>query len=367
MSLRLKSRPLAVATAFVSGLALLTTPAMAGAQQSNGPLGVQQVNLVSDQAGKAAIQDDDLVNAWGLSLGPTTPLWVSDNGMDVATLYSSAPGSNTATKVPTVRVTMPAPTGQVFNPGSGFVLSNGTTSAPARFMFATETGQIAAWSPQVDPLIGAAELKVTTPGAVYKGLAFATTGSGDRLYAANFKQGRIDVFDSTFTLVKQPSGSFQDPRLPGGYAPFNVQTLNGRIFVSYAKTQPNSNDEVDGPSLGFVDEFTLDGHLVTRVASRGTLNAPWGLALAPAAWGQPAGTLLVGNFGDGHINIFEPKSNGKYRFAGQVRGTNGKTLAIDGLWALLQGTATTGGTDVLWFSAGPDDESHGLLGQLRMP
>ena len=364
MSLRSKGRPLAVATALVSGLALIA-PATADAHRSHSPLVVQQVNLVSDQAGKAALQDADLVNPWGLSLGATTPLWSSNNGTSSSTLYSSAPGSNTATKVPTVRVTLPAPTGQVSNPGTGFVLSNRTTSAPARFIFATETGQIAAWSPQVDALIGPAEIKATTPGAVYKGLALATTRSGDRLYAANFAQKRIDVFDSSFHPVKLPRWAFRDVRLPRGYAPFNVQTLHGRIFVAYALLDPKTNDEVAGPGRGFVDVYTVGGRLITRVASRGTLNAPWGLALAPAAWGLPAGTLFVGNFGDGHISVFRPSSYRGYHFAGQLRGSNGRTLAIDGLWALLQGTATTGGTDVLWFSAGPDDESHGLLGQLR--
>jgi len=366
MSLRSKGRPLAVATALVSGLTLVT-PVTASAHDSRHALALQQVNLVSDQAGKAALQDRDLVNPWGLSLGATTPLWSSNNGTSSSTLYSSAPGSDTATKVPTVRVTMPLPTGQVNNPGTGFVLTNGTTSAPAAFIFATETGQIAAWSPRVDALIGPAEIKATIHGASYKGLAIATTGAGDRLYAANFAQRRIDVFDSTFTLVKKPRWAFRDFRLPKGYGPFNVQTLNGRIFVAYAKVNAKTGDEIAGHGLGFVDEFTADGRFVTRVASRGTLNAPWGLALAPTAWGEPTGTLLVGNFGDGRINIFHPKRYGGYSFAGQVRDSHGKTLVIDGLWALLQGTATTGGTDALWFSAGPNDETHGLLGQLRKP
>ena len=366
MPLLAKSRPLAMTTALIGGLALIA-PSTASAHQSHHhPLAVQQVNLVSDQKGKASLQDDDLVNPWGLSLGATTPLWVSNNGTSSSTLYSTAPGSTTASKVQTVRVDVPVPTGQVNNPGTGFVITNGTVSTPARFIFATETGQIAAWAPPVTPAIGAAQIKATTPGAIYKGLAIATTGAGDRLYAANFTQRRIDVFDTTFTLVKKPRWAFRDFHLPKGFGPFNVQTLNGRIFVAYAKVNPKTGDEIAGRGLGFVDEFTVDGRLVARVASRGTLNAPWGLAFAPAAWGQPAGTLLVGNFGDGRINIFQPKSHGGYKFAGQVRNTRGRTLVIDGLWALLQGTATTGGTDSLFFSAGPDEESHGLLGVLRV-
>jgi uncharacterized protein (TIGR03118 family) len=365
MSLRSKGRPLAVATAVLGGLALIAPTTASAHQQSGTPLAVQQVNLVSDQPGKAALTDADLVNPWGLSLGPTTPLWSSNNGTSTSTLYSSAAGSTTATKVPTVRVNVPLPTGQVNNRGTGFVISNGTVSAPARFIFATLTGQIAAWGPPVTPLIGDAQIKVTSPGAVYTGLAISSTA--DRLYAANFAQQRIDVFDSTFAPVTLSSSAFRDSSLPSGYSPFNVQTLDGRIFVAYAKVDPATGEEEAGIGRGFVDEFTADGTLVARIASRGTLNAPWGLALAPAAWGEPTGTLLVGNFGDGHINVYQPKSNGKYQFAGQVRDANGGTLVIDGLWALLQGTATTGGTDSLWFSAGPDDETHGLIGVLRKP
>jgi uncharacterized protein (TIGR03118 family) len=363
MSLRSNGRPLAVAAALVSGVALVA-PATASAHPNHGgQLAVQQVNLVSDQAGKAALQDADLVNPWGLSLGATSPLWSSNQGTSTSTLYASAPGATTATKVPTIRVNVPLPTGQVSNPGTGFVLSNGTVSAPARFIFSTLTGQIAAWGPPVSPLMGAAEIKATTPGGSYTGLAMSPTS--DRLYAANFAQGRIDVFDNTFAPVKLPWWAFRDFSVPKGYSPFNVQTLNGHIFVTYAKVDPKTGRSAAGRGLGFVDEYTVDGKLISRVASRGDLNAPWGLALAPAAWGQPAGTLLVGNFGDGRINVLQPKSHNRYESDGQVRDANGKTLKIDGLWALLQGTATTGGTDTLWFSAGPDQETHGLIGVLR--
>ncbi|MEU8222186.1 TIGR03118 family protein [Kribbella sp. NPDC048915] len=364
MSLRSKGRPLAVATAFASSLALLV-PATADAHRSPHTLAVQQVNLVSDQAGKAVLQDPDLVNPWGLSLGATTPLWVSNQGTSTSTLYSSAPGSSTVTKVPTVRVTVPLPTGQVSNASTSFVVSNATASAPARFIFATLTGQIAAWNPTVNPLLGPADIKATTPGAVYTGLAIA--GGPDRLFAADFARGRIDVFDGSFQPVTLPRWAFRDKALPKGYAPYNVQTLDGRIFVTYAKPDPKTGRAMRGVSLGLVNEFTTEGKLVARVASRGLLNAPWALALAPASWGKPAGTLLVGNFGDGRINILEPRSMKRFKLTGQVRTTSGRPLAIDGLWALLPGTATTGGADILWFSAGPDNETHGLLGQLRKP
>ncbi len=206
------------------------------------------------------------------------------------------------------------------------------------------------------------------PGAVYTGLAIATATAGDQLYAANFAQGRIDVFDSSFQLVKQSKWSFRDSHLPKGYSPFNVQTLNGRIFVAYAKVDPKTGRNAVGRGLGFVDEYTVDGKLVDRIVSRDTLNAPWGLAIAPASWGKQAGALLVGNFGDGKINIVEAKNHGRFQhqISGQVKNAaNGRTLVIPGLWALTSGTASTGGVDSIWFSAGIDDETHGLLGVLR--
>jgi uncharacterized protein (TIGR03118 family) len=369
MSLRSKGRPLVVASALIGGLALVA-PTAASAHSSYGhDLVVQQVNLVSDLPGKAALQDPDLVNPWGLALGATSPLWASNEGTSSSTLYSSAPGASTATKVPTVRVDVPHPTGQVNNAGTGFVLSNGTASAPARFIFATLTGQIAAWGPPVSPLIGAAEIKATTPGAVYTGLAIATATKGDQLYAANFAQRRIDVFDNAFQPVKQPWWAFRDFALPKGYSPFNVQTLNNRIFVAYAKVDPKTGEELAGRGLGFVDEYSADGRFVERIASRGSLNAPWGLAIAPAAWGKDAGSLLIGNFGDGHINVVKAKNHGRFanHIDSQVKDTSGHTLVIPGLWALLPGTATTGGTDAVWFSAGIADETHGLLGVLRHP
>src|SRR3954454_19393464 len=187
-----------------------------------GELAVNQVNLVSDLSTVgASLVDPDLVNPWGLALGPTTPLWSANNGTDTATLYSSAPGSTTATKVPAVRVTLPGgpslPTGQVFNPTTGFVLTNGTTSAPAAFIFSSQSGQILAWSPRVDPLKGDAEVKVPAdPANVYTGLALATATAGPQLYAANFSQRRIDVFDASFAPVPQQSWQFADRRLPMG-------------------------------------------------------------------------------------------------------------------------------------------------------
>jgi uncharacterized protein (TIGR03118 family) len=362
--------------AATGGLALAAAPAAAFAssghyQAPQRDLKLNQVNLASDIPGMAPVTDPDLKNPWGISLSPTSPLWISNQGTDSSTLYSLAPGSTAATKVTAVRVTMPGsvagPSGQVANTGTGFVLSNGTASAPAAFIFATLDGHIEAWSPKVDPLIGNAEDKVTVPGAGYTGLAIAPTANGGQLFAANFAQGRVDVFDSAFGEVKTAPWQFRDPRLPSGYLPFNTQALNGGIFVTYDKADPATGREAVGAGLGVVDEFSTDGHLISRIASGGAFNAPWGLAIAPSSWGSAAGSLLVGNFGDGRINIIA-KNDGHYahQVTGQVQDTStGKPFAEPGLWGLLPGTAATGGTDALWFAAGINHEQNGLLGVLR--
>jgi uncharacterized protein (TIGR03118 family) len=374
---RLRSlRPAALLAAAAGGLALVATPAAAFAssghyQAPQRDLKLNQVNLASDIPGMAPVTDPDLKNPWGISLTPTSPLWISNQGTDSSTLYSLAPGSSTATKSTAVRVTLPdsvaGPSGQVANTGTGFVLSNGTVSAPAAFIFATLDGHIEAWSPKVDPRIGNTEDKVTVPGAGYTGLAIATTKQGDRLFAADFTKGTVDVFDSAFHQVKTDPWQFRDARLPRGYMPFNTQALNGDIFVTYDKADPATGREAVGPGLGIVDEFSADGHLISRIASGGALNAPWGLAIAPASWGSAAGSLLVGNFGDGRINIIA-KHGGHYahQVTGQVRDTStGKPFAEPGLWGLLPGTAATGGTSALWFTAGINHEQNGLLGVLR--
>jgi uncharacterized protein (TIGR03118 family) len=230
--------------------------------------------------------------------------------------------------------------------GTGFVLSNGTVSAPAAFIFATLDGHIEAWSPAVDPLIGNAEDKATVPGAGYTGLAIAAASGGDELFAANFAQGRVDVFDSAFHQVKTARWQFRDPRLPRGYLPFNTQALDGDIFVTYDKADPVTHRQAVGPGLGVVDEFSPDGHLISRITSGGALNAPWGLAIAPASWGHAAGSLLVGNFGDGRITILAKQG---HHFAHHVTGlvrdiSTGTPFAEPGLWGLLPGTAANGGT-----------------------
>jgi uncharacterized protein (TIGR03118 family) len=312
--------------------------------------------LVSDDGVPGTVTDPSLVNPWGLASNPTGGAWwVADNGTGVSTLYLGD-GSKVA-----LEVSIPGgvPTGAVFNGGDGFVITNGIDSASARFIFASEAGIISGWSPSVSPTTTAKPAAMHA-GAIYTGLAIGPSF----LYAADFHNGQVDVFDDTFHLTTLPGG-FVDPALPDGYAPFGIQTIGGRIFVTYAKQDAAAEDEVAGRGLGFVDLFDLNGDLISRVASRGQLNAPWGLAQAPFDFGEFSFDLLVGNFGDGQIAAYEEVSSGVFELSGQLHGARGGPLSIDGLWALGFGNGiTTGPRNALFFTAGPDDETHGLFGSI---
>jgi uncharacterized protein (TIGR03118 family) len=345
----------------VSAAAALVVVAMSGGSasaNSHDSNDFRQTNLVADQPGKATLTDPNLVNAWGMSRGPNTPIWVSDNGADVATLYRGAVGTAPISIVPLVVQTPGgAPTGQIFNDTTAFTVP-GTTS-PALFVFAGENGDLSAWNGSVAPATKAVAVG-HTPGAVYKGLALAHSPFGPLLLAANFHDNRIDVFNSQFQLLAVP-GLFTDPRLPYGYAPFNVAEIGGKVYVTYAKQDAMRHDDVAGAGNGFIDVYTDYGVLLDRFASRGVLNSPWGMTIAPSNFGAFSGDLLVGNFGDGRIHAFDPRTG---RLLGTLRGAYGQPLVIDGLWGLLVGDAVAGGPDAVWFSAGPDGEAHGLLGTI---
>ena len=318
-----------------------------------------QHNLVSDGAVLADLVDTGLVNAWGLVSSPTSPWWVADNGKGLSTLYNG----NSGAKVPLI-VTVPgAPTGVVFNGGTGFVVTSGGASGPARFIFASEDGTISGWNPTVLPTQAVVAVDHSADSAVYKGLAIA----GMRLYATNFHAGTVEVFDTLFHAVTT-TGSFTDAALPAGYAPFGIRSLGGVIYVTYALQDADRHDDVAGVSHGFVDAFDADGNLLHRVASRGRLNSPWGLALAPGGFGAFGGNLLVGNFGDGHITAFDVHhagGNGELLQTGQLHDAAGRPIAIDGLWALAFGNGAAAGPDsTLFFTAGPFAEQHGLFGRL---
>jgi uncharacterized protein (TIGR03118 family) len=296
--------------------------------------------------------DADLVNAWGLVSGPTTPWWVSDNGTDKSTLYR-ADGS----KVPLTVDVAGGPTGVVFNGDGGFPAG----AAPARFIFASEDGAIRGWNPTTGTT---AVVTVPSSGGVYKGLTLAVGATGPQLYATDFTRGHVDVFDAAWHPVVT-AGGFADPALPDDYGPFGIQSVGSWIIVTFAK-QSGGTDELHGRSLGFVDAFDTSGRLVARVAQHGQLDAPWGIAQAPDSFGRFGGDLLVGNFGDGQINAYAQLANGRFEHRGTLRSADGGKLAIDGLWALEfgHGAPANGPTDTLFFTAGPADESLGLFGSI---
>jgi uncharacterized protein (TIGR03118 family) len=340
-------------------VAVIATGASAGGAVTHH--GFRQINLVSDIPGKAQLTDSHLVNPWGLAAGPTTPLWVADNGTDVATLYAGAVHGSPVSQPPLI-VSIPggAPTGQVFNPTNGFKLRAGDTRLPAKFIFDSEAGTITAWT-LTDPLQTTARTKLTVPGAVFKGLALSFFDHHPALYATDFTNNQVVVVDSHFHRVATP-GMFEDATLPPRFAPFGIQAIGRWIVVSYAKRELGGTDEEHGAGLGYVDVFSREGALVSRLVSRGNLNAPWGLVRAPAGFGRFGGALLVGNFGDGRINAYDFSSG---QFLGSLHRPDGRPVAIEGLWGLRFGNGVTAGPNELLFSAGIDDESHGLLGKIR--
>jgi uncharacterized protein (TIGR03118 family) len=353
----------ALVLAVAAGLVALAPAAPAAAGQPGNAY--HQTNLVSDLPGLAQLTDPDLVNPWGMAAGPTTPAWVADNGTDKATIYPGFVNGSPITKAGLV-VNIPggAPTGQVFNGTPGFVVRSGDASGPARFLFDSEAGLVTGWNPGVPPPPTSTQAQVgaSVPDAIYKGLAIATTPAGTFLYAADFHHGRIDVFDQGFNRV-QLSGSFTDPAIPHGYAPFNVQELGGQLYVAYAKQDAEAEDEVAGPALGFVDVYSTSGQLLRHLIEHGQLNAPWGLVLAPAAgFGRFSGALLVGNFGNGRINAYNQATG---EFLGRLRHEDGSPIEIEGLWALRFGNGVTGDPTTLLFTAGIDDEAHGLFGAIQ--
>lgn len=329
-----------------------------------------QTNLVSDLpqdvSGATQPPDPDLKNAWGMSRTATSPWWVSDNGTGKATLYNAAgvkQGLVVTIATPTGDSNPATPTGQVANGTTGFVVdeivNNVKKTGAARFIFATEDGTISGWNPAVDGTHSI--IKVNNAGsAIYKGLAILTTTNGTFLYAANFvKDGKVDVFDSTWTAVTNVS--FVDPSLPPGYAPFNVQALGSSIFVAFAKLG-DPPDEQQGKGLGYVDEFDASGNILRRFEHGPWLNAPWGMAIAPASgFGEFSGAFIVGNFGSGRLVAYDRNSGAFLGFLHSARGP----LVIDGLWGIAFGNAGNNGTGTqLFFTAGPNDEQHGLFGFL---
>jgi uncharacterized protein (TIGR03118 family) len=348
-----RALPLAASVELLLGLAL-----PAAAQNPNAQ-NLYSVHLLwSDVPGLAAGTDPSLVNGWGISHSATSPWWVSNEGTDTSTLYNGDTGAKVALTV----AVEGGPTGQVFNGSSDFKVDAGTGLLPARFIFATESGEIYGWNGVGTTAIEAA----ATPDAIYLGLAIGSVGTANYLYAANFHAGTVDVFNGTFDLVSL-DGDFTDPSLPEGYAPFGIQNIGGLIYVAYAKQDEDAEEEVAGEGFGYVSAFDTAGHFIERVASAGELNAPWGLAIAPTDFGKFSGDLLVGNFGDGRIHAFHKGEDG-WEEHGVMKGTDHRPIEIDGLWGIGFGNdAAAGPANTLFFAAGPDEETHGLFGSITAP
>lgn len=340
-------------------------PAYGGGMSMSGYVAT---SLVSDHGATgnpyaSANIDTHLVNAWGLAFNPNGFVWVADNGTSTSTLYDGNGVPQTlVVAIPAGTAGAASPTGIVYNGTTDFVVSQGGVSGASPFIFAGEAGTLSGWSPGVNLNNAIKVFDGAAAGAVYKGLALAAGGGANFLYAADFHNARVDVFDATFTKVAA-AGGFTDPTLPAGYAPFGIQAIGGSIYVAFAKQDATAHDDVAGAGLGIVDVFDATGHFVKRlVDAGGALNAPWGMALAPANFGTFSNALLVANFGDGKINAFNATTGA---LMGALSNSAGMPIAIDGLWGIAFGNGLNSQpTDTLFFTGGPSDETHGVYGRI---
>lgn len=317
-------------------------------------------NVASDGGVAAAHTDRRLINTWGLAASATGPWWVTNEADDTSTLYSSSGAKQELT------VSVPGgPTGVVFNPGNGFVEHAGTRSDPARFIYACEDGRIRAWTPTVPNAWSTrAEIVVDQSGnaAIFRGVAL----SGGRLYATDFHNDRVEVFDRLWRVVRLARGAFSDSSIPAWYAPDGISIGGNRVFVTYVFRAPVDGN--DAPSGGYVDEFDLDGRLVGRIAGGDVVSEPWGLAVAPKSFGRFGGDLLVASFGTGKIDAFSRSATG-WKHEGTLTGTNGKPVLVNGVWGIAFGNGSMAGrADTLFAAAGPHGwhgaselQVHGLL------
>jgi uncharacterized protein (TIGR03118 family) len=355
---------------------------MSGSNQLTAPSSQEFADtaLVSNKAGVVATTttiDANLQNPWGVAVAPGLPFWIADNNSNLSTLYtgtgtvetSSVTGSNS------LGITIPAsaagvqanPTGQVYNATGGFLIHTVNGMESAQFIYDGEGGTIAAWAANS----GATAVTAYDDGivnganhAVYKGLAIGSVSGATFLYATDLHNNKVDVFDTNFSKPTAMQGKFIDPTMPAGFVPFGISAVSGQLYVTYGKQDSAMHDEVTGAGLGYVDVFDMSGDFVTRFASQGMLNAPWGIAVAPSGFGSVAGDVLIGNFGDGTINIFSP-SGSVGTFVGQLMVANGGTLRIPGLWALVFGN---GDPDkpltTLFYTAGFADQTDGVFGTI---
>lgn len=391
------ARPTRTAVAFVSlgvvgALTLVAcgggTSGTANSASNNPPpvpvsSGLGDTALVSNKVGVVAttsVIDANLSNPWGVAIAPGLPFWIADNNSNLSTLYNGMGDNETGSitganevgiAIPASAAGVPAnPTGQVYNANGGFLISTSAGRESALFIFDGEGGTIAAWAGDS----GATAVTAYDDGvanganhAVYKGLALGTVNGSSFLYATDLHNNKVDVFDTNFAKPADKQGKFIDPQIPAGFVPFGIVALNAQLYVSYTMQDAAKHDETTGAGLGYVDVFDFSGNFASRFASAGALNAPWGMAIAPAGFGSLAGDVLIGNFGDGKINAFAPNGTALATSMGPLSVTNGGTITIPGLWSLMFGNgdpdkpATT-----LFYTAGFADQTDGVFGSIAV-
>jgi uncharacterized protein (TIGR03118 family) len=382
-----------VVAAAVTALGSLTIAACGGdggssGMSPSGSAGGQQTSTVftdtalvadkSEVVASAKTVDANLQNPWGIAVATGLPFWIADNNSNLATLYSGAGDVETqeVTGSPTTGIAIPAsaaavqanPTGQVYNGSGSFLIATSKGQESALFLFDGEGGTIAGWAMDSGSTAVTAYDDGIANGAnhaVYKGLALGTVNGSTFLYATDLHNNKVDVFDTNFAKPADMQGKFLDSTIPQGYVPFGISAINNQLYVTYAKQDTAKHDEVAGAGLGYVDVYDLSGNLLNRFASTGALNAPWGIAVAPSGWGSLAGDVLVGNFGDGKINIFKPNGTQLATSVGPLKGSNGQPFAFPGLWSLVFGN---GDSDkplmTLFYTAGFATQTDGVLGTI---
>lgn len=351
------------------GAAIATLVSCGGSSSSNNSNPPVQSSftvtaLVSDGVVPAAHTDANLKNPWGVAFNPKGFVWVADNGTNVATLYdgNGVPQSLVVT-IPDGKNGSASPTGIVFNGTQSFTVSENGKSGVAAFIFTGEGGTITAWAPDVGPTNAFVMYDDGTGGAVYKGLALAAMNGNNFLYATDFHNNKIDVFNTNFTKVPMP-GAFTDPAIPVGFAPFGIQAIGSNLFVTYAMQDPVKHDDVAGAGLGMVDVYDTAGNLKQHFATGGSLNAPWGIAQAPGNFGPMSGAILIGNFGDGTINAFNTSSG---QSIGPLTGPNGSPIVEPGVWGIAFGNDLSNQpSNTLFFAAGPNAEADGVYGRIDL-
>lgn len=307
--------------------------------------------------------DTHLVNSWGIAFNPQGFVWVANAGTSTSTLYDgNGVPQSLVVSIPPGSAGSANPTGIVFNGGTGFAVTQGGNTAPSAFIFVGEAGTISGWAPSVNPTVAVQVIDGGAASKIYKGAALMTSAGRTFLYATDFHNARVDVYDTNFAPVAA-AGGFVDASLPAGYAPFGIQAVGSVLYVTFAKQDAQAHDEVDGAGLGVVDAFDASGQFLRRVVGTGgSLNAPWGVALAPANFGAFSNALLVGNFGDGRINAFDPMTGNRL---GALAYTNGSAITVDGLWGIAFGNGLDNQPmNTLFFAAGPAGETHGVYGRI---